>query len=394
MGLLTTAEAIDGISCGRTSAELGSSWNRSDEWPSISRLGNVRYCVPEGRLLRRGPQPETDVSTVPRVTVIMATLNAAAHVQEAVGSVVRQSLGSWELLVMDAGSTDGTTERVRSFGDARIQLYEEPDEGLAHAWDNALQRARGDYVMYLCGDDMYTDADWLRTCVSVMERDPEVSLVWGVPGILRDGTFSGVAHWPWGIYVGSAETLEHVQKEKWFWNWLRYGAYFSDGNMCVRRNVLRRCMPRYRMGSRVTDLQFTFHYNFNAEGFLPYGVPRVVSVSRIQEGQLSTTTTVERRAQVLGYLRRVRRYRRSLLNTDRQHVFRDGNGAALTCLPPLKGSLQESDFRMRAIDRDEEIDGTRYVEELIDRAISRGLGPEVLEFVPMDPPACPPFDRS
>jgi hypothetical protein len=190
-----------------------------------------------------------------------------------------------------------------------------------------------------------------------------------------------------GLYVGSSEAIALVQKEEWFWNWLRCGAYFSDGNMCVRRNVLQRCMPHYRMGSRVTDLQFTFHFNFNVQGFLPYGVPRVVSVSRIQEGQLSTTTLPERRAQVLGYLRRVRRYRRLLLNTSKQHVFHDGEGAALRCIPPLKGRLQESDFQMRAIDRDEMIDGTRYVEELMERARRSGYAPDVLGFVPMDAPA-------
>ena len=119
----------------------------------------------------------------------------------------------------------------------------------------------------------------------------------------------------------------------------------------------------------------------------PWGVPRVVSASRIQEGQLSTTTLPERRAQVLGYLRRVRRYRRLLLNTSKQHVFRDGEGAPLRRVPPLKGRLQESDFQMRAIDRDEMIDGTHYVEELIERARRLGHAPDVLEFVPMDPPA-------
>ncbi len=123
------------------------------------------------------------MSDHPRVTVIMATLNAETHVAESVDAVMDQTCESWELLVMDGLSTDRTTDIIRGYNSSRIRLVEETDDGVAHAWDRAINVARGDYVLFLCASDVYTDAGWLEACVDVMDTDPEVSLVWGLSAI-------------------------------------------------------------------------------------------------------------------------------------------------------------------------------------------------------------------
>jgi len=306
-----------------------------------------------------------NVRAAPRISVIMATLNCADWIADAVTSAIGQTFKDWELLVMDACSTDGTAEIAQGFGDERIKLYQEPDYGVAHAWDQALSRARGDHVMFLCGNDAYVHMDWLRVCAGLMEQDPSISLVWGVPSIFTGDQFVGVAEWPWGGYAAHPQTIGEVQKDLWLNYWLSSGAYFPDNNMCVRRNVLRDCMPRYRVGTRVMDKLFAFYYNFVSHGYLPYGVPEIVSLWRREEDQLSASRAEERRLIMMDYLRRVRRYRSRLLGDQVQHVFLDGEGQPISVVPPLKGRMKESDFYVKPRGATEPIDATRHVEHLM-----------------------------
>jgi glycosyltransferase involved in cell wall biosynthesis len=321
------------------------------------------------------------MASEPLVTVIMATLNCREHIDEAARSVAGQSLDSWELLVMDSDSDDGTVDVVQAFQDPRMVVHQRSDEGVAHAWDRALQIARGTYVAFLCGNDGYLDNEWLATCVAIMERDSEVSLVWGIPTASYDGQVGGVAHWPWGAYAAEPDAINGVQKGKWLYNWLSTGAYFSDNNMCIRRSVMQWCMPRYSLGTRVIDKQFAFQYNFNALGFMPYGVPRIVSFGRLHAGQLGQTRMAERRLTVLDYLRKVRRYRASLLRGSTEHVYRDADGAVVGAAPAFEGRLNKDDFYVEALGGGRFIDGTRYVEELIQRARS---GPPDATGLPAD----------
>ena len=72
-----------------------------------------------------------------------------------------QSLQDWELLVVDGGSRDNTREIVArySLADPRVRLVLNPDDkGPAHARSTGVREARGEYIAFLDGDDL-----WLRT---------------------------------------------------------------------------------------------------------------------------------------------------------------------------------------------------------------------------------------
>ena len=65
----------------------------------------------------------TERST-PLVSVIMPAYNAEPFIEEAISSVINQTVGDWELFVIDDGSTDRTREIVRTFADCdtRVKL--------------------------------------------------------------------------------------------------------------------------------------------------------------------------------------------------------------------------------------------------------------------------------
>ena len=258
----------------------------------------------------------------PRVSIVTATLNAERFLAETLDTVVRQTLCEWELLIMDAGSTDSTLDIVAGYDRPNIRVFEEPDEGVPQAWDRGIDRAAGDFVLFLCSSDGFLDDDYLRRCVQIMDDDVEVSLVWGIPVRCDE---DGSNHQAFGLHPA---TIEHYQKDGWILLWLATGTDVPDFNMCVRRPVLRSCMTPYLPGTRVTDKFQEFLYNFNTRGYMPYGLTTAPAYSRDHPQRLSDEPRI-RAAHRLGvgdYMRKGRRYRRRLDRGELTHYFRDGMG--------------------------------------------------------------------
>jgi glycosyltransferase involved in cell wall biosynthesis len=112
----------------------------------------------------------------PRVTVIMPAYNAEATLAESMASVLEQTFGDLELLVVDDGSTDRTVDIARSFADARVRVLSNgANRGIAHSRNRGLEEARGDLAAYLDSDDLSLP-DRLEKQVAFMNADPELGV--------------------------------------------------------------------------------------------------------------------------------------------------------------------------------------------------------------------------
>lgn len=113
-------------------------------------------------------------SPEPLVSVIMANLNGAAHIEAAVRSVLRQTETSLELIVSDDGSLDASLERARAAagGDARLVILscEGGPTGPAAARNRALRVARGRWIAIVDNDD-YIHPERLQRLIGQAERD-------------------------------------------------------------------------------------------------------------------------------------------------------------------------------------------------------------------------------
>jgi hypothetical protein len=130
-------------------------------------------------------------------------------------------------------------------------------------------------------------------------------------------------------------------------------------------------MPRWRSGTSAIASLFAFYYNFNAQGFLPYGVPRIVSLSRLHDDSWTPLNQGQWALTIADYMRRVRRYRRDLLSDRVQQVFRDGDCNEIGVVPPLSGRVQASDFNVSDPATGEFVDGTRLYEKHILGVLAR-----------------------
>lgn len=95
---------------------------------------------------------------MPLVSVVMPAYNAQRYIRAAVRSLQEQTVGNWELLVVDDCSQDETRRLLQQLAneDARIHpIYNEYNRGAAASRNLALDRCTGEYIAFLDADDMW-----------------------------------------------------------------------------------------------------------------------------------------------------------------------------------------------------------------------------------------------
>lgn len=114
----------------------------------------------------------------PRVSVVIAAYNAASHLQDAVESVLSQTLQDFELVIVDDGSTDATPEILARFAakEPRIVLFRQQNMGVAPARDVGLALARCEYVAVFDSDDLM-EPERLQLQADFLDRHPTVAAV-------------------------------------------------------------------------------------------------------------------------------------------------------------------------------------------------------------------------
>ena len=113
------------------------------------------------------------------VSVIIPAYNASAFIEETVQSIFAQSYSNWEVIIVDDGSTDGTSRICRSFDDKRIRVISQMNAGVAAARNNGLNHTKGDLVVFFDADDLMT-TEFLSLRVQELEKNKEIGYVGGI----------------------------------------------------------------------------------------------------------------------------------------------------------------------------------------------------------------------
>jgi glycosyltransferase involved in cell wall biosynthesis len=124
------------------------------------------------------------MKTKPRVTVITVFLNAGSFLKEAVQSVLAQSYDEWELLLIDDGSGDGSSETalryVRRYPE-RLYYLDHPNHenrGISASQNLGIRGARGEYIAFLDADDIWAP-EKLEQQVEILDSQPESMMLYG-----------------------------------------------------------------------------------------------------------------------------------------------------------------------------------------------------------------------
>jgi glycosyltransferase involved in cell wall biosynthesis len=90
----------------------------------------------------------------PKITIITPSFNQGVYLEETILSVINQGYTNYELLIIDAGSTDSTVEVIRKYEQHIAYWVSEPDRGQSHAIQKGLERATGDIINWINSDDL------------------------------------------------------------------------------------------------------------------------------------------------------------------------------------------------------------------------------------------------
>ena len=122
-----------------------------------------------------------DQDSLPVVSVITPSFNRVDLLPTTLNSVLAQSYGLFEYLIVDDGSTDGTWEWLNSVDDPRVKIFSHPgreNRGQAASINLGLRYASGRYVVILDSDDLLAEGA-LAAHVELLEKTPSVGMVYG-----------------------------------------------------------------------------------------------------------------------------------------------------------------------------------------------------------------------
>jgi glycosyltransferase involved in cell wall biosynthesis len=124
------------------------------------------------------------MSDRPLVSVVLIFWNAAAFLHEAIESVLAQSYPCRELLLVDDGSSDGSTEIARQYAahhPGQVRYFEHAGHanlGMSASRNLGIRQAQGSYVAFLDADDMWFSSA-LEDQVAILQAHPAAAMVYG-----------------------------------------------------------------------------------------------------------------------------------------------------------------------------------------------------------------------
>jgi glycosyltransferase involved in cell wall biosynthesis len=167
------------------------------------------------------------VSATPVVSVVIATRNRRHLLSETIATVQDQTLGDWELIVVDDASTDDTMRHLETMDDQRVVTLRQEVHGERSAARNAgLAAARGEFVMFLDDDDLLRPSA-LDRLVRALRAQPDALAASGACRILQRNGDSVKVYRP---------ADEHTRV---IWRELLFGWWSNSGQNLYRTATIR-----------------------------------------------------------------------------------------------------------------------------------------------------------
>jgi glycosyltransferase involved in cell wall biosynthesis len=156
----------------------------------------------------------------PEVSVIMPVYNAAPYLREAIDSIVAQTFQSWELILLNDGSTDDSLQIAQSYTDSRFKILDsEKNHGLIYQLNRGMEAAQGRYIARLDADDIALPGR-LQRQFDYLEQHPETGLL---------GGFARV--------IGTDEIMQHSTNREEIVIELLYRNAFIHSTVMFRKSV-------------------------------------------------------------------------------------------------------------------------------------------------------------
>jgi len=195
------------------------------------------------------------------VSIIISTYNYATYLPKAIRSCLNQTYKYLEVIVVDDGSTDNTSDVVQEFIDKIIYVYQE-NQGVSSARNTGLDHATGDFITFLDADDSLTN-DSIEVRLDVLLKHDEIGFVMGES--YSEDTYSGRLSYRQKVkkvLISDRFYEDHLMKR------------ISFGPALIRSNLAK----RFRFPAHITngeDVAYFTKISFSAKGCI---LPKPVAV--------------------------------------------------------------------------------------------------------------------
>lgn len=147
---------------------------------SVIFLLNVFLVLQRGKTKRQWIPKKLEFKQIknPLVSVILPTYNHGAFLKSAVESVTAQDYLNFELIVVNDGSTDDSSQILKSYSsDSRIKIISQENQGLPNALNSGFKIANGDFLTWTSADNILAP-DCISKLVSAANEDSNIGLVY------------------------------------------------------------------------------------------------------------------------------------------------------------------------------------------------------------------------
>lgn len=129
----------------------------------------------EGRPVTQSRSRDAHAYARPQVSVVITTFNHAAYIATALESVLAQTYPLHEIIVVDDGSRDATSDSIRPYLD-RIHYICQENRGIAPARNRGVAASGGDLIALLDGDDVW-EPEKIERQVAAVSQHPDAALI-------------------------------------------------------------------------------------------------------------------------------------------------------------------------------------------------------------------------
>lgn len=168
----------------------------------------------------------------PKITIVTPSFNQAEYLEECIDSILSQNYPNLEYIIMDGGSTDGSTEIIKKYEKYLAYWQSKPDGGQYSAINEGFRRSTGEIMTWLNSDDKLHPGA-LEKVAHIFTTKADVEWIMGRPNSINsDGTqarvFDYLPLWSREKYLVKEYRNPYIQQEGTFWHrslWEKSGGY-------------------------------------------------------------------------------------------------------------------------------------------------------------------------
>ena len=189
----------------------------------------------------------------PKLSIVMPAYNHQQLVGEAIESVLNQTFGDFEFIIIDDGSTDNTADVINSYKDERIQYHYQQNQDAYNAINNGMAKVRGEFIAILNSDDVYLPNRFERMFAFQEEHLAQCLFTDVIPISDESEEFTD-PDFGWNLW-------HQKNRDKYFELNDIYAAFLHGNFMVTTSNLLLTAKAAKKVGS-FSSLRYLHDYDF------------------------------------------------------------------------------------------------------------------------------------